>query len=262
MGLAVTIIILESIGFSATHSISDMLSMNGKNYVSHGSKNFRKRQKIGKSDLSFSEYFKEMQELQDEQANCISVHSVYSPALISQTVQGSCAKFYGLARRSQKDQILSCFFWAVNGFLNGRQDFNHHLAKVHTHFAGELNNQGLVSNFQNCLMLYAMRHVLKFNLELGLHSQKIFFMEDIVKDPNSLAIELKLIDEKHPPLTIHKRVSHKEKAEKFEFLGDANIVFETLVNLISINTSDKQWSFHEVENLLAHKGQICPAERG
>ena len=168
-------------------------------------KNFRKRQKIGKSDLSFSEYFKEMQELQDEQANCISVHSVYSPALISQTVQGSCAKFYGLARRSQKDQILSCFFWAVNGFLNGRQDFNHHLAKVHTHFAGELNKQGLVSNFQNCLMLYAMRYVLKFNLELGLHSQKIFFMEDIVKDPNSLAIELKLIDEKHPPLTIHKK---------------------------------------------------------
>ena len=28
------IIILESIGFSATHSISDVLSMNGKNYVS------------------------------------------------------------------------------------------------------------------------------------------------------------------------------------------------------------------------------------
>ena len=117
-------------------------------------------------------------------------------------------------------------------------------------------------------MLYAMRHVLKFNLELGLSfdvvddSQKIFFMEDIVKDPNSLAIELKLIDEKHPPLTIHKKVSHKGKAEKFEFLGDANIVFETLVNLISINTSDKQWSFHEIENLLTQKGQICPIERG
>ena len=36
--LMMAIIILESIGFSATHSISNMLSMNGKNYVSHGSK--------------------------------------------------------------------------------------------------------------------------------------------------------------------------------------------------------------------------------
>ena len=256
------IIILESIGFSATHSISDMLSMNGKNYVSHGSKNFRKRQRIGKSDLSFSEFFKEMHELQDEHANCISVHSVYSPAVISQAVRGTCARFYGLTRKSQKDQILSCFFWAVNGFLNGRQDFNHHLALVHTSFAGELNKQGLISNFQNCLMIFAMRHVLKFNLELGLNSQKIFFMEDIIKDPNSFAIELKLIDAKNPPLKVHKKVSHKEKAEKFEFLSDANKVFESLVNLISINTHEKQWSFHEIENLLTQKGQTCPIERG
>ena len=111
------IIILESIGFSATHSISDMLSMNGKNCVSHGSKNFRKRQRIGKSDLSFSEFFKEMHELQDEHANCISVHSVYSPAVISQAVRGTCARFYGLARRSQKDQILSCFFLGSEWFF-------------------------------------------------------------------------------------------------------------------------------------------------
>ena len=193
MELKLAVIILESIGFSATHTISEMLSMDGANYVCHGSQNFKKRTNIGDSNLPFSDFFREMQELQDTHRNCISVHSIYKPAEIIQTIQGSYAKFFGLTRKSQKDQILSCFFWAVNGFLNGRQDFNDHLTKIHTNFAKQLNEQGILSNFQHCLMIYAMQHVLKFNLELGLNSQKIFFMEDIVEDPNSFALELKLI---------------------------------------------------------------------
>jgi len=44
MELTMAVIILESIGFSATHSISDMLSMDGTNYVCHGSQNFKKKQ--------------------------------------------------------------------------------------------------------------------------------------------------------------------------------------------------------------------------
>ena len=215
MELKLAVIILESIGFSATHTISEMLSMDGANYVCHGSQNFKKRTNIGDSNLPFSDFFREMQELQDTHRNCISVHSIYKPAEIIQTIQGSYAKFFGLTRKSQKDQILSCFFWAVNGFLNGRQDFNDHLTKIHTNFAKQLNEQGIPSNFQHCFMIYAMQHVLQFNLELGLNSQKIFFMEEIVKDPNSFALELRLIEEKKPSLKVQKNISHREKVERF-----------------------------------------------
>ena len=180
-------------------------------------KNFRKRQKIGKSDLSFSEYFKEIQELQDEQANCISVHSVYSPALISQTVQGSCAKFYGLARRSQKDQILSCFLGG-EWFFKWPAGLQSPFGKGSHTLRWRAKQTGTRFKFSELFDALCNATRSKIQLELGLHSQKIFFMEDIVKDPNSLAIELKLIDEKHPPLTIHKKVSHKGKQKSLNFL--------------------------------------------
>ena len=41
------IIIIESIGFSATHTISEMLDIDGKNYVSHGTQNFKKKYSDG-----------------------------------------------------------------------------------------------------------------------------------------------------------------------------------------------------------------------
>ena len=177
MELTMAVIILESIGFSATHSISDMLSMDGTNYVCHGSQNFKKKTNIGDDNLTFPEFLRQMQELEDEHKNCISVHSLFQPAEIAQTIRGTDAKFFGLTRKSQKEQILSCFFWAVNGFLDGRQDFNHHLTKIHTNLGKQLNEQGLISNFQNCFLIYAIERVLKFNLDLGLNAQKIFFME-------------------------------------------------------------------------------------
>ena len=41
-----SITIIESIGFSATHSISDKLRLNSKNHVSHGTKTFKNHTKI------------------------------------------------------------------------------------------------------------------------------------------------------------------------------------------------------------------------
>ena len=249
------VIILESIGFSATHSISDMLSMDGANYVCHGSQNFKNRTIIGNDRLAFPVFFRQMQELEDEHENCISVHSVFQPAEITQTIQGTDAKFFGLARKSQRKQILSCFFWAVNGFLNGRQDFNDQLTRIHTNFGRHLNEQGLNSNFQNCFMIYAIERVLKFNVELGLNAHKIFFMEDVVNDPNSFAIELKLTEEKIPSLKVNKKISHKEKVEHFEFLSDVNKNLEILVKLLSFNIQERSWSINEIENLLNQKAQ-------
>jgi len=52
-----TVIVIESIGFSATQSISDMLRMNGENYVSHGSKNFIKDKRMGIDDLPFEKFY-------------------------------------------------------------------------------------------------------------------------------------------------------------------------------------------------------------
>ena len=253
MEFTVAVIILESVGFSATHSISDMLSMDETNYVCHGSQNFKNRTNIGNDNLAFPVFLRQMQELQDEHENCISVHSLFQPAEIAQTIRGTDAKFFGLTRKSQKKQILSCFFWAVNGFLNGGQNFNERLTRIHANFGKQLNEQGAISNFQNCFMIFAIERVLKFNVELGLNAQKVFFMEDVVNDPNSFAIELGLIQQKDPSLKVHKKNSHKEKMEDFEFLSDVDEIFENVVKLFSFNIREQRWSIHEIENLLIQK---------
>ena len=250
------VIILESIGFSATHSISDMLSMGGTNYVCHGSKNFKKRTTIGNGNLLFPAFFREMQELEDEHDNCISVHSLFQPAEIAQIIEGTDAKFFALTRKSQKAQILSCFFWAVNDFLNGQQDINHIAAQIHSELGKQLNEQGLISNFQTCLMIFAIRRVLKFNLELCLNAQRIFFMEDVIKDPNSFAIELGLIKEKDPSLKVHKKASHKEKVIGFEFLRGVNEIFEDLAKIVSVNIQEQSYSIDKVQKLLTQKASI------
>ena len=250
------VIILESIGFSATHSISDMLSMDGTNYVCHGSQNFKKRTNIGIENLSFPAFFKEMQELEDEYENCISVHSAFLPAEIAKTIQGTDAKFFALTRKSQKEQILSCFFWAVNGFLNGRQDMNDAVTRMHSNLGRQLNEQGLISNFQTCLMVFAMRRVLIANVKLGLNAQRVFFMEDVIQDPNSFAIELGLIKEKDPLLKVHKKASHKEKVVGFEFLSDVNDTLDALAKVISVDFPEQRYSIDEVEKLLAQKASI------
>lgn len=250
------VIILESIGFSATHSISDMLSMHGTNYVCHGSKNFKKRTTIGNGNLLFPAFFREMQELEDEHDNCISVHSLFQPAEIAQIIEGTDAKFFALTRKSQKAQILSCFFWAVNDFLNGQQYINHIAAQIHSELGKQLNEQGLISNFQTCLMIFAIRRVLKFNLELCLNAQRIFFMEDVIKDPNSFAIELGLIKEKDPSLKVHKKASHKEKVIGFEFLCGVNEIFEDLAKIVSVNIQEQSYSIDKVQKLLTQKASI------
>ena len=230
--------------------------MHGTNYVCHGSKNFKKRTAIGNGNLLFPAFFREMQELEDEYDNCISVHSLFQPAEIAQTIKGTDAKFFALTRKSQKAQILSCFFWAVNGFLNGLQDINHIAAQIHSDLGRQLNEQGLISNFQTCLMIYAIRKVLKFNFGLCLNAQRIFFMEDIIKDPNSFAIELGLIKEKDPLLKVHKKASHKEKVVGFEFLSGVNDTFDALAKIISVNVLGKSYSIDEVEKLLTQKSSI------
>lgn len=44
-----SVIIVESVGFCATNSISELLRINGKNLVSHGTKNFQKKYADGNS---------------------------------------------------------------------------------------------------------------------------------------------------------------------------------------------------------------------
>ena len=249
MGIVMSIIIIESIGFSATHSISNMLRLNGENCVSHGTKNFRLNTRMGIENLSFDEFHHQMIEESSNYLNCISVHSNFSPEDISRTILGTNTKFIGLMRKSQYKQILSCYYWAINGFLNGREDFTQHLIITENRFKKVLRECGLPVNMQSCIMLYAFQHVLVYNLRLCTQAQKILFMEDVLDNPVR-AVDLLGIENNSPlSLGVEQGPSHKEKVISFEFLSNAEEILSKISNQITVNIGTSNLTLFEVENL-------------
>ena len=250
------IIIIESIGFCATHSISDMLRINGLNNVSHGSKNFEKKTAMGIENLSFPQFLSKMIEHQDGYDNCISVHSNFNANDIVRTIEGTNAKFFGLMRKSQRKQILSCFYWAVNGFLNGRQDMTIHLIEIQKKYNKLLTQIGLSTNMNTCLMLWSYLHVINYNLNLSKHAQKLFFMEDALANGTSFAVKVGATTNNKFSLSVEQGPSHKNKVKDYEFLTNAEEVLETIVKKVNINFDNVANNFDDFEAILCEKSKL------
>ena len=248
-----SIIIIESVGFSATQSISKMLQSDSKNYVSHGTKNFKNQTMMGSKDLSFSEFFGQMNELQDKYANCIAVHNNFIPYEIAKVTGPTDAKFFGLARRSQKKQILSCFYWAVKRFLDGDQFFKEQLSIGHNQYAHMFNHIGLQSNMITCLMVYAINHVVSYNIEIAKYAEKIFFMEDIIRNPNSFAAETGCFYNKNLCLNVAPGYSHKAKIKHLGFVTGEENVLQELLKVVKFDDEGQTYNLNSVESLLAVK---------
>ena len=243
---------IESIGFSATHAISDMLRQPEENYVSHGTRNFKQQTKVGTADLSISEFLTQMQDKHNEFENCISVHSLFNPTEIAQETSHTEVEFYGVARKSQKKQILSCFYWAVNGFLNGQQDLTNSLSRIHIKYASLLNKIGLQSNLTSNFMLYAYRHVARYNCLLAENAQKIFFMEDIISDPVCFYKKLGIHKKNGIHLEMHQGISHKKSVENYSFISECEAALERIASL-NFHMDGKVLKLEEIEKQLHQK---------
>lgn len=110
-------ILIESIGFSATSSISKMLQMGGQNYVSHGTRNFKDLTPLGTNDLTLPIFIGQMHQLHNKYKNCIAVHCMYDVQQLKKELNSHEIRFLGLMRKSQKAQILSCFFLGCRAIL-------------------------------------------------------------------------------------------------------------------------------------------------
>jgi hypothetical protein len=247
------IIIIESIGFSATHTISEMLDIDGKNKVSHGTQNFKKNTPMGQENLLFHQFYSQMIKQHDDYVNCISVHSNFDPSEIIKVITGTDTKFFGLLRKSQRNQILSCFYWAVNGFLNGRESLTRHLIQIHKDHGELFKQMGLPSNMNTCLMLYAFQHVVNFNIKLAQNTQKLFFMEDIIEDPMSFAMKIGATEIQDFSLKIAEGPSHKNEVKAYDFLINVQDILEVLIKKLTINIGEKRLNFNQIENFFSEK---------
>ena len=208
---------------------------------------------MGVDNLSFEEFYNQMLSQSQKYDYCISVHSNYSPEVISKVINEKTTKFFGLMRKSQFNQIMSCFYWAVNGFLNGREDFSKIFSELQSTNGNSLKQIGLPVNMKTCLMLYAFNHVLKFNLILISHASKILFMEDIIANSKKFLNLIGISSSFDQSIKIKKGPSHKNKVKQFEFLSNADDILEKISSHFYFNYSNEKIFIHDIDKLCASK---------
>ena len=251
-----TKLFVESVGFSGTTSIADMLRADDESYVTHGTKNFEIPQAYSDDDPTLGEFVSQMERKESECSNCIAIHTSFDPKEISEFFQNKNIKFYGLARKSQKAQILSCFFWKVNQFLSGQELALEQLSNIHKNHGAILNQIGLASNMVNCFLLFSVHYVLQYNFKLSECSDRIFFLEDISTFPDSFVAALELKNVKSSGYTLGKSNSHRSKTENFSFLSDASKILEKMVDFVQINTDVGNLYLSDIEYALTQKSSI------
>ena len=99
--------IVESVGFSASTSISRALASNSHNVVTHGTRNFVKRLPLGNGDMDLSAFVEGMLSEVKNGRNAIALHTLYNPSKIRELAINGDFEFVSLMRRNQKAQILS-----------------------------------------------------------------------------------------------------------------------------------------------------------
>ena len=114
--------IVESVGFSASTSISRALASNSHNVVTHGTRNFVKRLPLGNGDMDLSAFVEGMLSEVKNGRNAIALHTLYNPSKIRELAINGDFEFVSLMRRNQKAQILSCFYWATKQFWLAEND--------------------------------------------------------------------------------------------------------------------------------------------
>lgn len=251
-----TITVFESIGFSATHAISDMLRLSGQNYVSHGTRNYELSTNIGKNDQQFSEFLGAMIKLSGEYQHCLSVHSIFHPEEIRKAIIGKDVKFYGLMRRSQKNQILSCFYWAVDLFLNGRRDMSLKYVELFKKYDDFIRRSGLDSDLVTLFLIYAVTHVLQYNILLSNNCEKLYFMEDIISDPKKFITEIGVGGDSNAPINLKKGLSHKNKIVGFTFLDKASDVYDKLCQNMKFKIDGIDHSLIDLEDRFHQKASF------
>ena len=72
--------IIDSIGFSASHAMAEILRSQPNFCVTHGSKNFKEGGMIGVNNLSVTEFVSQMLEVEKTHDHCVAVHCIFDPA--------------------------------------------------------------------------------------------------------------------------------------------------------------------------------------
>ena len=242
--------IVESIGFSASTSISMALASNSLNVVTHGTRNFATRSPLGNNDMDLSTFVEGMLSDMKNGRNVIALHTLFNPSKIRELANDGDFEFVSLMRRNQKAQILSCFYWAMKQFLIGRERFTRTIFELEAKHNKPLRHCGLRVNYKNLLILYAINLVLEWNVALRKNSQKRIFMEDFIACPQSTLEGAGMSEIFSEDVVMSRNNSHTNSLKSADFLSDVPEAAEKMFENLHFTFGDLSGSYKEVERFI------------
>ncbi|MBY6091151.1 hypothetical protein [Maritimibacter alkaliphilus] len=171
-------IVADSIGFAATHTICGILSELPGFDVSHGSQNFETKAPIGPDGQSPAAFTRSMAAAAAAGRHPVAVHTNFPP----KAMQAACAGegiTYRLLVRDPQAQIESCYAWIAKKVLDG--DAPGFLGALKVSLA-PLQGAQIAASLPNVLYAFALQHVCGFNL-MGLQTgAEVLRMEDLLSE--------------------------------------------------------------------------------
>ncbi|MFC2967670.1 hypothetical protein [Acidimangrovimonas pyrenivorans] len=174
-------IVVESIGFAGTHSLSHILSRLPGFEVSHGSQNFETRAPVGQGSQTVEAFADSMVRTAAAGKRPVAVHCLFDPARFKPACERRGIRFHLLVR-APAAQIDSCYAWAAKKVLAGDQ----------AAFVAALQNAldllqrlGVALSLPNLLYAYACGHVCGYTLA-GLEAGAVpLQMERVLNDESA-----------------------------------------------------------------------------
>jgi hypothetical protein len=168
---------IESIGFSGTTSLSNILGQLDNSIVSHGTRNFYKRGGLGPQDLDPNTFTSQMCAAAQHNKFVASVHTLFDPLDFQKACVTRGISYMALVR-NPADQIYSCYSWAYKKVIRGDQS----IVIQATALESTLRRAKCKITLSNLLYFYACQHVIKFNIRLLKTGCKILHMEKLLSD--------------------------------------------------------------------------------
>lgn len=171
-------IVVDSIGFAATHTICGILAELPGFRVSHGSQNFETAGPIGTPGQTPEAFTASMVAAAGRGERPVAVHALFDPRRMRPVCTGKGIR-YALLLRNPLAQVESCYAWAVKKTLDGDDAV---LVSALKAVVADLPGLGIRANLPNLLYAYALTHVCQFNL-IGIEAgAPVLKMEELLAD--------------------------------------------------------------------------------
>jgi hypothetical protein len=220
-------IVADSIGFSATHTITAILSEVPGADVSHGSRNFDLKRPMGQGDVTPVEFARQMAVSAEAGNRCFAVHTNFDP----QEFKHACGQVgitYKVITRDPARHFRSCYSWLMKKLLDGDRGAYAQVVQMNQQLHPVL---GGYSNLHTGVYGFAMWHVSQWMMSALASGAELVKMEDLVSDESKfracfdLPAEARLAhfegEEKHQASHVGKLEIPQIKPEEIEALHKA-----------------------------------------